>query len=414
MSGELRSPSKRRLVIRSSALVGVLVAATVTAVIVARHARTPNQRAAEAAPPKPSVVTAEVSQGSLVAQQLLTGHLTRTDEVTVSAPTSVAGASAVVVTKMPLSVGQITTPGTVLAEVSGRPLIVLRGAFRNYRDLSRGDTGADVAQLQTALDDLAPLNVTGVIDWQTEQAVRNLYKHAGYTPLTTDVAATTADSNPPANTSPPGGNPAATAKQLLIPAGELVYLPQRHATVSDVAATVGQVTPSALLSLVSGGWRVDTSVDDKTAALLRRLPKGATVHFGPGPLSGQATRLLGIIETTSTAAPTNPPITGPPQADGSALLTARFAVDKPPRGGGTDQQVIVESKRSPKDSLIVPVSALWTVDSGKVSVTVVRADAEATVDVDVLLSVDGRAAVVATRGTLNSRDKVVIAYRSDS
>ena len=42
-------------------------------------------------------------------------------------------------------------PGSVIVEVAGRPLFVFPGTVPAYRNLSPGETGTDVAQLQAGL-----------------------------------------------------------------------------------------------------------------------------------------------------------------------------------------------------------------------------------------------------------------------
>jgi peptidoglycan hydrolase-like protein with peptidoglycan-binding domain len=50
--------------------------------------------------------------------------------------------------------GTPVTPGTVIARVDDRTIVALGGSLPMWRDLSVGDVGADVAQLETALVDL--------------------------------------------------------------------------------------------------------------------------------------------------------------------------------------------------------------------------------------------------------------------
>ena len=73
---------------------------------------------------------------------------------------------------------------SVLVEVSGRPVIALRGTAIVYRDLVGGSAGADVAMLQGALADAGLY--TGPLDGDygpgTAQAVEALYENLGYNP----------------------------------------------------------------------------------------------------------------------------------------------------------------------------------------------------------------------------------------
>lgn len=97
--------------------------------------------------------------------------------ISVSAATLDRGA---VVLDMGVGAGQTITPGQVLATISGEPYFALPEPIAVYRNLRAGDTGKDVESLQTALvagDEL--VSVTGVVDYDTMQAVERLYLQEG-------------------------------------------------------------------------------------------------------------------------------------------------------------------------------------------------------------------------------------------
>lgn len=78
--------------------------------------------------------------------------------------------------------GATARHGQVLAEVSGRPVITLRGALPSYRDLKPGDNGRDVEQLQNALrlsgyqiDD-----VDGRFGSDTKRSLDSFYQQIGF------------------------------------------------------------------------------------------------------------------------------------------------------------------------------------------------------------------------------------------
>ena len=87
-----------------------------------------------------------------------------------------------VVTRQVVRKGETVHSGSVLAEVSGRPVIGLATPFRLYRDLAPGDEGPDVAALQDALRalDLYQGRSDGAYGAGTAGAVKALYSSRGY------------------------------------------------------------------------------------------------------------------------------------------------------------------------------------------------------------------------------------------
>lgn len=88
-----------------------------------------------------------------------------------------------VVTNRTVAGGDRVQSGSVLAEVSGRPIVGLVTPFRLYRNIVPGDVGPDVRALQDALRDL-DLYVgesDGEYGVNTASAVKALYARLGYT-----------------------------------------------------------------------------------------------------------------------------------------------------------------------------------------------------------------------------------------
>lgn len=139
--------------------------------------RSPEQIAANASPPPPSVVTAPVKFGTLQRTVEVTVRFAREREATVSLP-PVADA---VVTRSMVEAGATVSAGALLAELNGGPVFLLEGEFRYFRNLRVGDAGTDVAQLQTGLRGAGfDLTVDGRLGAQTVNAVARLLQTAGY------------------------------------------------------------------------------------------------------------------------------------------------------------------------------------------------------------------------------------------
>ena len=93
-----------------------------------------------------------------------------------------------IVTQQTLSVGQTITPGTMLGEVSGRPIISVPAGVPLYRDMDESSTGADVAAFQSALQQMGfDVEVTGEVGPRTLSAVEELYERFGDEPLSTST-----------------------------------------------------------------------------------------------------------------------------------------------------------------------------------------------------------------------------------
>ncbi len=92
----------------------------------------------------------------------------------VRGPEYLLGAERSVVSAMRVLPGDLIDYGTVVAEVSGRPVITVPAATPLYRDLQVGAEGADVRALQVMLADLdyRGVTVTGVLDEGTIDAMR--------------------------------------------------------------------------------------------------------------------------------------------------------------------------------------------------------------------------------------------------
>ncbi|MFG2341713.1 peptidoglycan-binding protein [Streptomyces yangpuensis] len=322
--GRARHRSRRALVI--AAAVVVLFGSSGSVWWIASQARTPEQRASNAAAPPPSRITAKVSDQQLVEKMELTGKVETASRTTI-AGVQPQGASRAVVTGLPAAMGKTLKAGAVVAEVSGRPVLLLPGRFPAYRDLKAGDKGPDVQQLQRALQPLYGTAVNGTYGPATVEAVRKLYAAAGYeapsgqgqgggasggstsgsgapsgasgggsaprggaeTDGGTGAAPGTRGgaSAPPARGSdaPPASGPAKAGE--LLPAAEVTYVSTLPATVVQVTAAVGDAADKPLVVLGSGGRQVRAALTADQRTRLRDLPNDAVIRFGTGPYEGR-------------------------------------------------------------------------------------------------------------------------------
>lgn len=151
----------------------------------------PAQRAAQAAPPAASLVTAAVEERVLSESVVTRGDVRPSGASSItwtgtSGVTDTGGGGGAVVTGVPVVVGASVADGSVVVEVSGRPVIVVAGGVPVYRDLRPGMTGKDVAQFQAVLARLGFSPETdGVFGPATKTAVGAWYRALGYEPAMT-------------------------------------------------------------------------------------------------------------------------------------------------------------------------------------------------------------------------------------
>ncbi|MFD9478682.1 peptidoglycan-binding protein [Streptomyces nojiriensis] len=329
-----RQRSRRGLVV--AAAVVVLFGSSGSVWWIASQARTPEQRASNAAAPPPSQITGKVSDQQLVERMELTGKVETASRTTITG-VQPQGTSRAVVTALPAAAGKSLKAGAVVAEVSGRPVLLLPGRFPAYRDLKAGDKGPDVQQLQRALQPLYGTAVNGTYGPATVEAVRKLYGAAGYEAPAGQGQSTTGGSGSPSGTargggaSPGGGTaprggaetdggtgaapganstsgtngtsgasappargadapPAAAGPAKpgeVLPAAEVAYVSALPATVVQLTAAVGDAADKPLAVLGSGGRQVRAALSADQRTQLRDLPADAVIRFGTGPYEGK-------------------------------------------------------------------------------------------------------------------------------
>lgn len=157
--------------------------------VAGREIKSPADAAAEREAPEASVITAPVELRTLASNVIFRGSIAFAEPKAVTlagavgtgdAPTGSAPPS--VITAVP-EVGGEVAEGSVLVQVSGRPVFAMVGLLPMYRALVPGSTGDDVRQLEEALVrlgfDASP--VDGVFDDGTERAVDLFYESKGFT-----------------------------------------------------------------------------------------------------------------------------------------------------------------------------------------------------------------------------------------
>lgn len=170
---------------RRTALVVIAAVAVLAAAVgwfAGQQIRSPAEIAAETEPPEASLITVPVEFRELSTTVVIRGQVEYDDVAEIPVNPSAEGST--IITNVPLTAGEELVEGAVALEVAGRPLFVLGGELPVFRPLAPGVEGRDVRQLEAALARLGhdPGVVDEVFDNNTEKAIAELYRAAGYRP----------------------------------------------------------------------------------------------------------------------------------------------------------------------------------------------------------------------------------------
>jgi len=407
--------------------------------------KSPQQIAADTAAPPPTVMTAKVVSQVLTSSVQMRGVVYPATQYDVypSAPESDAAASgtgstgstgggsatgggssgAVYISRLDVSAGKTITNGEQLAEIDGEPLFALDGKVPAWRDITPGESGPDVAELQKALASLGYYqsgDTPGFFGTATEEAVSVYYEHLGYTPPAT------------------GG----------VPMADVIFLPSMPAKVIAVNGAKGQQPgqpfleiaargslaltgelPPAYAAQVKPGLKVKifdevtgihaagTITDVGTATTI--TPVGAIVNVGGGSASVGSGGSTGSGSTGSgstgsgsngTAGSNNSGGGANPGATPFIPLAVQPSQPLPAGLNGENVLVTVETGQTEGPVLTVPVAAIVTTGSGTSYVTVTGAHGKQTqVPVTPGISENGYVQVTAAKtGALAAGDSVVV------
>ncbi|MFV0430202.1 MAG: hypothetical protein ACK5KO_12355 [Arachnia sp.] len=435
----------------------IAVVALVVGILAGQFTKSPAQVAAETSPPPHTGIPEVVQLGPVVSSAQLNASVGRMVATTVPiiAP---EGTSSAIISALPVAAGDVVEPGSVLAEVSGRPIIALRGAVPVYRTIVPGAEGTDVTQLIAALGEATSTDLSGSssFDGAAQSALEGLYEARGYSAEsmgqeevdaaaegldaaeaavvdaedTLDAAETQlsrarrslpADSDATqqqartdsisdatkavtqaerALSQARQDREAATAELgqarakagVVVPLGEVVFVPFFPAEVDEVTAKLGSAESTSALTLVSGE-RVAVA-EDTSGSVAGVVPGQRAVIFTPDGEKIEAEVVTAITEeadelgqstTTIIAKPATP---FPETLDGEALRL----------------QVILSA--SDEDALSVSVAAVSADDRGQTVVMKRFAD-DTVVAIPVTTGVrgDGR---VEISGDISEGDTVLI------
>ncbi|NMO56702.1 hypothetical protein HH310_36705 [Actinoplanes sp. TBRC 11911] len=390
-------------------------------VFATRFVRSPAQLAADTAEPAPAQLTAPVESRRLAVTEVVRGKVYPGVEYRITPAASSPRITGLYVSAMGVAPGDRIKDGAFVAAVSGRPIFVLRGPVPAYRNLTVGDSGDDVRQLQQAMAELGyrrGSDKRGAFGLGTAKAVASFYRDRGYEPMTT-----TASPAPTGNAAANGA--AGGSQQVQVPSGELVFLPALPATVIDVTGAVGRSVSGPLIKLSTGTMVATGQLSPDKRDLVRKKMAARITDDRSG------TTITGTV--TSIGAPTSEPLGSTvvsiggaepgaadqgaePSPDGGATpyvpVTVESSKPIPPSMIGADVRIAIDTQVSASKATVVPISAVTTSADGTTQVTIVGAAGKTTpVTVTTGLSAEGMVEIQVLAGDLNPGDRVLVGHQ---
>jgi peptidoglycan hydrolase-like protein with peptidoglycan-binding domain len=287
----------------------------------------------------------------------------------------------VYISRLDVAAGRAVSNGEKLAEIDGEPLFALAGRVPAWRDITPGESGPDVAELQKALAALGYYtggDTRGFFGTATQDAVSLYYEHLGYTPpVSGGVPLTDVIFLPslPAKVIAVNG---AKGQQPGQPFLELAARGSLALTGELPPAYAGQVKTGLKVKIydeVTGIHAAGTVTETGTATTI--APIGAIVDVGGGASSAATagSTASGSTGSGSTGAAgaggsSNSGGASNPQGTPFIPLTVTPSKPLPAALNGENVLVTVETGRTAGLVLTVPVAAIVTTASGTSYVTV--------------------------------------------
>lgn len=397
-------------------------------VYAAQWVQSPAEAAARTRAPKPSVITAAVVRQVLRNTIVFRGSFSNGRTVS-AAPTGVAVTQpaaqqphALLVTAVFARAGQRVRAAKPLVEYDARPVFALPGTLPMYRDLTMGEEGKDVAQLQKALHSLGwttGSDQSGRFGAGTAAAVKRLYAAMGYAaPVTTSVgtSADTTSATEQSGTATQGTGSAVSRRSepkatTMLPASEVVFVPSLPARVVSVPVHTGDAVKGPVVTLAGGDMTLTGFLDPSERGLISTGMKADIFSEAAGAHTRGTVASVGALVTPGSEkgepddSPAGPPADSayvPVRIDGSGTWDKRFA--------DQDVRVTITAAATSRAVTAVPEAAVAAGADARTTVTVVTASgARRVVPVTTGVSADGLVQVTAARGhTLRAGDRVVV------
>ncbi|HET9894333.1 MAG TPA: peptidoglycan-binding domain-containing protein [Streptosporangiaceae bacterium] len=252
----------------------------------------------------------------------------------------------------------------------------MTGSTPMYRDLTVGDHGPDVAQLQSDLADLGfpSFDALGVFGHGTDLAVRDFYDHSGFS---APVVAASSPKHP----------------QVMVPQAEIVFVPKLPAVVQHSSLILGQPINNPALTLSTGRLRALIPLNAAQVSLAHVGDVATLFVYGTTGTGVQIPAKVAALKMGSSSATA---VLRPEKPLGNSLTGARVGA-----------RIVIASTR--KAVLAVPVAALYTGADGQPVVTVIaRNGRRVSIPVSVSPEIGGFVPVQPLRGRLAAGARVLV------
>lgn len=371
----------------SAALVGLAMIITL-AVYVMPELRTPQQAAADAAPPAPSPITGKVEKRSLNGTIVLRAVVSAGATVDLK-PSDALIAASPVVTALPTAEAASVKPGDVLIEANGEPIFAMNWPFPAYRDIHSGDSGPDVIQLQKTLAALKySTSQSGIFDGFTRLGVSELYADRGYKAPVAPAGAITGGTVDSGGIGPSNLQQKGTAASqgdsglVYLPARDVQAIPGPTSRVTSLPIHLGQKlsTPDLVLAKLDG--KTSTVVAATTADRAGRITVGNTGTLTAGvPAQQFAVKVTGIASSVDDVAGLGKGI----RIDLDFTDPAKTAAVS---GNQTTSKLEITTGATNNVGLVLPITAIYSTQDGE-SYVIPASDPSARITVDPGVNVDG-------------------------
>ena len=374
---------RRRPWVKVTLAVTVAVLLSASAFYAGTITKSPEQRAADAAPPTPSIVTVPIESRTLrsVLTVWCSSDYSRRGSIVIQ---DEPGSATQVLTDVALDKKNQVASGKLILAINNRPRIAARIAIPLFRDLGAGDSGADVKALQRFLRKLGydQVATSGIYDIRTGNAIDALYRGTGY--------------------APEGSKHAGDGAGARVNAREIVPIGASKLRIEDESLRVGKIVQTLTLTTLSGKQGLTCAFGSADIPAELRDDDKVILAAGQTELGTVVSSKKGTSESDSD------------EPAGGTVATAFVSIN--PQSTidlSAPVQVQIITGESEADALIVPAAALWTKASAAV-VTLKSGDDLVDVPVEVTFSAAGEAAITPSgdKSLLSVGDLVVVSDRS--
>jgi peptidoglycan hydrolase-like protein with peptidoglycan-binding domain len=344
------SPGQGRLRRRRNILIGVVILALIASVgglLLSTDIKSPAQLAAQTSSPGLTRLTTTVQRQVISDTVLAQGVVSKPPEIS-GPPGGGAGGGGggaqAIVTRIFREPGNVVHPGEPILEVAGQPVFVFQGTYPAYRDLTIGESGPDVAQLQSNLQVLGystGSDASGTFGAGTAAAVAAFYKGIGYTAPTS-----------------PGAGPKRHGAAM-VPLSQFMFVPSLPAAVVSLGAKVGATASGSLFTLSMGRPSIKGQLNPADVHLVR---PGMSVAITDS-VTGRTRK--GTITSISTSAKTKGSISG------GIYLPMKIQPGKPLPASmvGQNLSLTISAAHSAGPVLTVPEAAVFASANGQTYVS---------------------------------------------